>query len=134
MVVVGRYNLMQADIVTKDSVANFVVYGIPFILCLAIGSKLQTIINWGSLVFVGVSNFVIPFLVFYKYKMDAIEIGVDDVEFSTMQLAPLLSGRESKWMHWALPGKQDKMWKGFLGIGLALGVLFAIIATAISSH
>jgi len=130
MVVVGRYNLMQADVVTKDSVANFIVYGIPFIACLAIGSKLQFIINWGSLFFVGISNFVIPFLVFYKYKMDAIEVGVDEVEFMSQQLAPLLSGRESKWTHWAIPGQQDKTWKGFLGMALAVGVLSAIFGTA----
>jgi hypothetical protein len=132
MVVVCRYNLMQAVIVESSAVANFIAYGIPYICCILFADSLSFVLTWGCLFFVSACNFLIPFLCFYKHKMDAgegISYLTEADDMTSGQICPLLPGHNSRITHWALPGDQKCRSKGFF----AAFLFFAIFATIVGS-
>lgn len=65
--IIVRYNLLQAKTFHKG-VANFVAVVLPWIVVIPFltGNGLNQIINWGTLIFASVANFIIPFLVYFK--------------------------------------------------------------------
>lgn len=135
MVVVCRYNLMQAVIVESSAVANFIAYGIPYICCILFADRLAFVLAWGSLFFVSVCNFLIPFLCFYKHKMDAGEgIGINNVlDDAHDHFEPLITGNESKITHWALPGDQKSRSKGYFTAFLFFGILATIVGSCLAN-
>jgi len=67
--IVMRYNIIENNIMRK-SFANFWAVIFPWLLVLPFytGSGLQTFMNWTSLVFNGVINYVIPCLLYVKIR------------------------------------------------------------------
>jgi len=65
--IVVRYNLLQNKVFPKG-LSNFIAVVLPWILVIPFltGSGLNAIINWGTLIFASVANFIIPFLVYFK--------------------------------------------------------------------
>jgi len=65
--IIVRYNLLQNKIFPKG-VSNFIAVVLPWIVVIPFltGNGLNSIINWGTLIFASVANFIIPFLVYFK--------------------------------------------------------------------
>lgn len=65
--IIVRYNLLQNKVFPKG-VSNFIAVVLPWIAVIPFltGSGLNAIINWGTLIFSSVANFIIPFLVYFK--------------------------------------------------------------------
>jgi len=65
--IIVRYNLLQNKIFPKG-LSNFIAVVLPWIVVLPFltGNGLNSIINWGSLIFASMANFIIPFLVYFK--------------------------------------------------------------------
>jgi amino acid permease len=66
--IILRCNLLEHKICTPIQ-ANLLAVVVPWAiaLCMQTGNGLQTVINWGSLLFSSVVNFVIPFLLYASY-------------------------------------------------------------------
>lgn len=64
--IIVRYNLMQSKV--QKGIANVIAVVLPWIVVIPFltGNGLNAIINWGTLVFASVANFIIPFLVYFK--------------------------------------------------------------------
>ncbi|KAF9186672.1 hypothetical protein BGZ50_002384 [Haplosporangium sp. Z 11] len=67
--IVLRYNLIQSGTCSKGW-ANFLAGGMPWMLALPgmTGSVLTIIVEWSSLLFISVANFVIPFVLYIYSK------------------------------------------------------------------
>jgi len=65
--IIVRYNLLQNKVFPKG-ISNFIAVVLPWIVVIPFltGSGLNAIINWGTLIFAAVANFIIPFLVYFK--------------------------------------------------------------------
>lgn len=64
--IIVRYNLLQSKINKKG--ANFLAVVLPWLVVIPFltGSGLNNVLNWGTLLFTSVANFVIPFAIYIK--------------------------------------------------------------------
>jgi len=65
--IIVRYNLLQNKVFPKG-LSNFIAVILPWLVVIPFltGGGLNSIINWGTLIFASVANFIIPFLVYFK--------------------------------------------------------------------
>jgi len=65
--IIVRYNLIQSRVFHKG-VANFIAVVLPWIVAIPLltGAGLNSVLNWGTLIFSSMANFIIPFLVYEK--------------------------------------------------------------------
>jgi hypothetical protein len=65
--IIVRYNLLQNKVFPKG-ISNFVAVVLPWLVVIPFltGDGLNNILNWGSLVFSSVANFIIPFVVYLR--------------------------------------------------------------------
>ena len=63
--IVSRDNLVQNEIFSLR-LSKFVSYYIPWIATIFIGSSIQSFQNWTSLIFVSISNYFIPIMIYIK--------------------------------------------------------------------
>jgi len=64
--IIVRYNLLQSKI--RKSVANLLAVVLPWIVVIPFltGNGLNNILNWGTLLFSSIANFVIPFAIYIQ--------------------------------------------------------------------
>lgn len=64
--IVVRYNLLQSKV--PKLLANFLAVALPWIVVIPFltGSGLNLILNWGTLIFSSIANFIIPFAVYIQ--------------------------------------------------------------------
>jgi amino acid permease len=64
--IVVRYNLLQSKF--PKALANLLAIGLPWVVVIPFltGNGLNEVLNWGTLLFSSVSNFVIPFIVYLQ--------------------------------------------------------------------
>jgi hypothetical protein len=65
--IIVRYNLLQNKVFPKG-ISNFVAVVLPWLVVIPFltGDGLNNILNWGTLVFSSVANFIIPFVVYLR--------------------------------------------------------------------
>jgi len=64
--IIVRYNLLQSHV--HKGPANFLAVALPWILVIPFltGSGLTNVLNWGTLLFTSIANFIIPFAVYIR--------------------------------------------------------------------
>jgi len=65
--IIVRYNLLQSKVCPRG-IANLIAVALPWVVVIPFltGNGLNEILNWGTLIFTSVANFIIPFLVYFK--------------------------------------------------------------------
>jgi len=65
--IIVRYNLLQSKLCPKG-ISNFIAVALPWLVVIPFltGNGLNDIVNWGTLIFASVANFIIPFLVYFR--------------------------------------------------------------------
>lgn len=69
--IVIKYNLLETGLV-NNWVAWFISAVVPWLVVIPFytGSGLANVMNWGSLFFVSITNFIIPFIIYIAARMD----------------------------------------------------------------
>eukprot|EP00397_Hematodinium_sp_SG-2012_P037764 GEMP01040976.1.p1 GENE.GEMP01040976.1~~GEMP01040976.1.p1 ORF type:complete len:473 (+),score=50.51 GEMP01040976.1:259-1677(+) len=130
--IICRYNLLQSKIARSVGVANVIAVAIPWAISIPLqtlgnGSFLQDLLNYGSLLFASICNFVIPFLLYLAYRRRVGNRPEDNnLHARLMGLPP---GVVQAPVHWALPGRQNSSSKDAFAIFGAILMVAMIIYT-----
>jgi len=126
--IIMRYNLLQSKIVSSARMANLFAVGLPWAISIPLqtsrgGAGLQDLLNWGSLLFASMCNFVIPFLLYIAYRQAKSRNLIHNIPL-------LLSSYDQEQLqnnqHWALPGNQERKSKSHFAMVIAISMVILI--------
>lgn len=131
--IICRYNLLQSGILRRKVTANIVAVAFPWIITIPLQSEpgmLQVVLDWGSLLFGSVCNFIIPAIIYTAYQKRTTVTTTNSLTLGLLHDEFLQSLNASE--HWALPGRQvqQSYWKYQFGFALTI-IMSVVVCVAI---
>eukprot|EP00397_Hematodinium_sp_SG-2012_P034878 GEMP01037451.1.p1 GENE.GEMP01037451.1~~GEMP01037451.1.p1 ORF type:complete len:398 (+),score=36.11 GEMP01037451.1:496-1689(+) len=134
--IICRYNLLQSGMIKRKVTSNLVAVVLPWAIsfpCQTLGNglALPALMNWGSLIFGSVCNFIIPTIIYTAYQRRTTRISAQSLTVGLMHNEVLTVLNETLEMnaseHWSLPGQRQDRWK--YHFGYAMTIFMVVLVT-----